>query len=356
MKENYFSAATVVAYTADPNFDGMITYNAPDDGIPDLTNGVEVWAAGQRNPFGITLHSNGFIYGTDNGPNLGYVSAFPQWVLLHTLSLVAAGRSTHISVFIFVLMLLLLLQGDMKTGCAPNEFIPDVETEDKVNILLQGSYLGHPNARRASADNDDRQCAWRHPTSPSGNGFTAPLTVTPSSAGAIMEFESDSFGGQMRGNLIFSKYTDGLYRVILAPGGQAVIPQTDPPIALVGDGGLGVTQAPDGSLVEVRLSANELWVHQPVEDLGTDLWVNTVWPRRCGSAGGPKMMIYGKNLDKNGTPTVTVGGSDCPVVFSNSIKVRCTLPGGSGIVDVVVTSGTESYTFKRGFRYATGAR
>ena len=84
MKENYFSAATVVAYTADANFDGTITYNAPDDGIPDLTKGVEVWAAGQRNPFGITLHSNGFIYGTDNGPNLGYVSAFPQWVLLRT--------------------------------------------------------------------------------------------------------------------------------------------------------------------------------------------------------------------------------------------------------------------------------
>ena len=52
MKESYFSAATVVAYTADPNFDGTITYSAPDDGIPDLTKGVEVWAAGQRIPLG----------------------------------------------------------------------------------------------------------------------------------------------------------------------------------------------------------------------------------------------------------------------------------------------------------------
>ena len=31
-KESYYSAGTVVAYLADPLFDGAITYNAPDDG------------------------------------------------------------------------------------------------------------------------------------------------------------------------------------------------------------------------------------------------------------------------------------------------------------------------------------
>ena len=74
MVENYFSAATVVAYLADPKFNGNIVYNAENDGIPDLTKGVEVWTSGERNPFGITLHSNGNLYGTDNGPNFGYVS------------------------------------------------------------------------------------------------------------------------------------------------------------------------------------------------------------------------------------------------------------------------------------------
>jgi hypothetical protein len=74
MVENYFSAATVVAYLSDPKFNGNIVYSAENDGIPDLTKGVEVWAAGERNPFGITLHSNGNLYGTDNGPNFGYVS------------------------------------------------------------------------------------------------------------------------------------------------------------------------------------------------------------------------------------------------------------------------------------------
>jgi len=81
MDENYFSAATVVAFTADPSFDGDIVYNAEDNGIPNLTKGVEIWAAGERNPFGITLHSNGMLYGTDNGPNLGYVSTSAPFML-----------------------------------------------------------------------------------------------------------------------------------------------------------------------------------------------------------------------------------------------------------------------------------
>jgi glucose/arabinose dehydrogenase len=70
--ENYYSAATIVAYLADPLFDGTITYDAPDNGTPNGGHGIEIFAAGQRNPYDLVLHSNGYIYGTDNGPNLGY--------------------------------------------------------------------------------------------------------------------------------------------------------------------------------------------------------------------------------------------------------------------------------------------
>lgn len=72
MKENYFSAATNVANLAHPMFDGFIEYDAIDDGSPVNATGVSVFAPGLRNPFGITLHSNGNLYGTDNGPNTGY--------------------------------------------------------------------------------------------------------------------------------------------------------------------------------------------------------------------------------------------------------------------------------------------
>jgi large repetitive protein len=71
-KENYYSAATLVAYVKDPSFDGIITYDAEDDGAPISGTGIEIFSSGTRNPFGIVLHSNGNLYGTDNGPNLGY--------------------------------------------------------------------------------------------------------------------------------------------------------------------------------------------------------------------------------------------------------------------------------------------
>ena len=74
-KENYFSAATNVAYLADANFNGNVQYDEPDNGVP-RTIGVEPFAYGERNPFGICLHSNGYLYGTDNGPNVGYVRIF----------------------------------------------------------------------------------------------------------------------------------------------------------------------------------------------------------------------------------------------------------------------------------------
>ena len=72
MKENYFSAATLVADLSNPTFDGHIEYDALDDGSPTNYSGIFVFASGLRNPFGLTMHSNGNLYGTDNGPNLGY--------------------------------------------------------------------------------------------------------------------------------------------------------------------------------------------------------------------------------------------------------------------------------------------
>jgi hypothetical protein len=72
LKENYFSAATLVADLSSATFDGYIDYDALDDGSPINYSGISVYASGLRNPFGLTMHSNGNLYGTDNGPNAGY--------------------------------------------------------------------------------------------------------------------------------------------------------------------------------------------------------------------------------------------------------------------------------------------
>lgn len=161
----------------------------------------------------------------------------------------------------------------------------------------------------------------------------------------------------MRGNLIYSKYTSKLHRVILRADGLGVIPLSNPPIGLVGAKGLGVTQAPDGSLVEVQYSINQLWVHTPNEAPTSAVKVNTVFPRRGAEAGGSTVTVYGNNLQQNGkTTAVMVGASPCPVISVSPNAVKCTLPGGSGPVDVKVTVGTELYTFAKGYRFITGHR
>ena len=52
--DSYYSGATLVARLADPLFDGDITYDAPEGGSPNGGNGIDFFAFGLRNPFGIT--------------------------------------------------------------------------------------------------------------------------------------------------------------------------------------------------------------------------------------------------------------------------------------------------------------
>jgi IPT/TIG domain len=242
----------------------------------------------------------------------------------------------------------------MMAGCGPGQFIPDAQTPDKINLLMKGNYYGHPNAKRAAVLNDNRQCYWHSAESPGDSSYTAPLVIMPSSTDGIIEYQADHFDGQLRGNLITSKFMGGLFRVILTPDGLGVIPQSKPPLPLVGDGGLDVTQAPDGSLIEVRNSDNSLYVHKPNEIPTTALQVKSVFPRRGGKAGGTKLSVYGVNFSANST--VKVGSSNCPVLSTTATKIECTLPGGSGTVDIVVSGSAGTYKFQRGYRYISGFR
>ena len=203
-RENYFSAATLVANLG-PGFDGFITYDAEEDGNPITgfgPQGVEIFASGMRNPFGIVYHSNGNLYGTDNGPNLQY--------------------------------------GDMATGCGPGEQIPDVKDVDEINLIVRDGFYGHPNHKRG--ETDPRQCVWRGTTVASDAEYTAPIKTMQSSSNGIIEFESNHFNGQMRGDLIVSKYKDGLYRIILSADGTSVSASSKKAIVLGGDNTLTLTQ------------------------------------------------------------------------------------------------------------------
>ena len=218
---------------------------------------------------------------------------------------------------------------------------------------VQGGYYGQPNLQRAAELNDPRQCVWRGADEPSSSEYTGPLVQVSSSTDGIIEFAGDHFDGQLRGNLLAAKYGGPLKRIILTADGSGVIPESDPVIDLVGTGGLDVTQAPNGNLFEIRYPENEIYVQKPDEASTGELRVNAVFPRRGGLAGGNSLSIYGFNLNKN--PVVTVGGSSCPVQTASATKIVCKLPGGSGTVDIVLTAGKATYTFKRGYRYIAGS-
>jgi hypothetical protein len=88
------------------------------------------------------LHSNGKLYGTENGPNRNY--------------------------------------GRMSTGCDGSS-IDDSYRGDEINLLEKGMYYGSPNYKRASYFNDTRQCVWQPPERTDSVNHTAPLMTHPSS-------------------------------------------------------------------------------------------------------------------------------------------------------------------------------
>jgi IPT/TIG domain len=244
----------------------------------------------------------------------------------------------------------------MMTGCGTGNFISAVETEDKINLLQKGKYYGHPNAKRAAVDNDPRQCVWRNPTTTaSSENFSAPFLIMKASTDGIVEYHADHFDGQLRGNLITSKYTDGLSRVVLTDDGLNVVPESLQALPLVGDWGLDVTQAPNGNLIEVRLPSNALYYHKPVEDITSQLRIVSVFPSRGSNAGGSILYVYGVNLNIGSNFIITIGDSNCLVQTLTDTLATCSVPGGAnGRVDVTASSDAGSYTFKKGYRYISG--
>ena len=63
LKENFLSGAINVAYLSHPDFNGNIQWSASDDGNM-IAKGIDVFAAGLRNPYSMVLHSNGNLYAT----------------------------------------------------------------------------------------------------------------------------------------------------------------------------------------------------------------------------------------------------------------------------------------------------
>jgi hypothetical protein len=257
----------------------------------------------------------------------------------------------------------------MMSGCDDGMFVPDAKSEDKLNVLIRGQYYGHPNRIRALVDNDQRQCVWKDPLvdPPIVDGkvvYQKPLLMMPSSVGGLMEYTADHFDRQLRYNLIVVKYTSSISRIILRPDGLGVIPQSNPALALgIGAQGLSLTQAPDGTLIDIRYSTGSVFYHRAVEAPTTALKVHAVFPRRGPASGGYLLNVFGVNLDSVVSVVIVdpqKSDVECPIVsLVSQKKLTCTMPPGDRgtTVNIRVISNSakgETYQFLRGFRYITG--
>jgi glucose/arabinose dehydrogenase len=225
--ETPLSGATLVADVYAPGFDGNVTYDPPGAAsatVNQVGGDVRVFAYGMRNPYDIVVHSNGQIYGTDNGPN-------PDET------------------------------GPTSTGCESQGVSP--WTLDELNLIVEGGYYGHPNRNRARFD--PRQCVFHSPEERGGPDRTGPLALLPISADGLVEYTSDAFDGEFEGDIfVVSWSTDVVSRIVLSPDGTSVV--TNSEVAKDTEGGVDITMGPDGTLYIAEFSGDRIAFLAPEDE------------------------------------------------------------------------------------------
>lgn len=302
------SGAVLLAPILKKGFNGKIAYsNYENPAIANKVNGdVFVHAAGLRNSFCNVAHSNGHLYATDNGANAKF--------------------------------------GAKSNGCNKQGGISS--EPDTLKKLRKGGFHGYANRNRGRKD--PRQCIHRPPQS-NMPGYDKHIATFESSTDGLVEYTANTFGAQMRGELLASKFAVSgagkVFRIKLNPQGtvRSVFP-------LAAHSGLTVAMSPTGSLVMPRVYQGKVAVLLPNEKNPGRLVVTSVNPYRGPKRGGGIVTVTGWNL--NPPLRATFGGRPCQNIgnFKKGRSFTCVVPPGSGRAPVVVTRlGKSSKSF--GFEY-----
>ncbi|GAB0496805.1 hypothetical protein MMPV_008126 [Pyropia vietnamensis] len=308
LDETPLSAAYLIADVRKTGFDGAVTYNGTTGERYVVQTGgfdVSVYATGVRNSYGSTLHTNGNLYATDNGPNKGF--------------------------------------GDLPDGCFGSK--PSLSAKDELLLITPGSYHGHPNRNRAR--NDPLQCDYYPPNAPASTGYTPTLAnLEVSSMNGVIEYMANLWCGALKHDLLVSKFTGQLQagetkRVQLGSGGTTVSSLT----TLTQFSGLLMVPTASGAILAPQPQKNKLIIYEPVHPsppAGAAPVVTAVVPHRGPLAGGNTVTIGGSGFGPS--PSATLGGAACTGVKDvapDGTSFRCTAPAGTpgGLVRVVVTRG-----------------
>lgn len=332
--ESPLSGAIVRARLSDPGFNGTILYEDSvtsvlvDDQVygeqVDVADGVdvEVYASGFRNALDLVLHTNGYIYATDNGPNSGY--------------------------------------GPASTGMTTDAGSVHPYHDDELNLVEQGVYYG--SANRARGRYDARQAIYYPPTVPSIPGvYRKPVTALDSSTNGITEYRAAAFNSAMRGDLIAMKWNFGTYRLELSADGRHVASKTlhsDPnDQSHLPNRGLDVLTGPGGAIIAVDYTYGKVRVQVPNDIAAIGLTPYDITPWRVPAGGGQPFVIGGSGFGTDlGQVSVTIGGVPASLSSVSDTRIRGTYPASTtgeatDLLDVVVTVGGVQRTLTAAARY-----
>ena len=170
-----------------------------------------------------------------------------------------------------------------------------------------------------------------------------------SSTTGILEYTANTFGGQLRGNVMLSKFAVSgngkLFRVQLDSKGGV-----KSHIKMEGFSGLTSAMSTTGGLLMPRVYQGKVAALIPMEKNPGIMVVTSVNPFRGPRRGGNTVTVTGWNLK----PPVVVkfGNRECtaPNNFSKGRQFTCVVPRGQGKVPVTVTRfGKKSRSY--GFEY-----
>lgn len=264
--------------------------NADDPEKSKITSGhaCKVYASGLRNSFGMTLHTNGFLYATDNGPNAGF--------------------------------------GDFSANCFGGKKASE-NIADKLFLIEKGKFHGHPNLNRKECIHYPR---WA--VKPLVNDLQ-------SSANGVIEYRSNTFGGELKGNLFVSKFAGQhsgyIAQIKLKEGGGKKGVDCVP--NFLGYSGLSLVEGPRGELIMPRVYQSEILVAKATYKNPTVTFMVGVHPKQGPATGGTKILISGHNFGL--MPSASFGGKLCTMInVINDNSFTCITPAGSKNqqVDVVV--------------------